>query len=161
MKELRVFISYTSSDGEWSRHLVNSLRKLGVDPWFDKERLRPGADWASEIRRALESSEYVVSVLDPKEVTQPNIMFEAGMAVGLGRKVVFVAPAKAGSLPPDLKGSTYVHRKTPDQTAKQLIRSWGTERAQHKQLRKTPLNRALESTARKRLRVRRGSARGR
>lgn len=48
-----VFISYATEDFEIARTLVNGLRAAGVDCWFDRNNLEPGAAWANAIARGI------------------------------------------------------------------------------------------------------------
>jgi TIR domain/SIR2-like domain len=48
-----VFISYATEDFEIARTLVEGLRAAGVDCWFDRNNLEPGAAWANAIARGI------------------------------------------------------------------------------------------------------------
>jgi hypothetical protein len=62
-KPLRIFLLYARSDEEAVRRLYRRLVKEGVDVWLDQEKLRPGQDWAHEIRKAISRSDMVVACL--------------------------------------------------------------------------------------------------
>ncbi len=48
-----VFISYATEDFEIARTLVQGLRAFGVDCWFDRNNLEPGAAWAVAIAHGI------------------------------------------------------------------------------------------------------------
>lgn len=62
-KRLKVFLSHAHSDAPAVRELFRYLRREGVDIWLDKEKLLPGMDWNSEIRKAVRESDVVVVCL--------------------------------------------------------------------------------------------------
>jgi hypothetical protein len=62
-KQLRIFLLYARSDEEIVHRLYRRLLKAGADVWLDREKLRPGQDWAYEIHRAILSSDVVVACL--------------------------------------------------------------------------------------------------
>ena len=62
-KRLQVFLLYARSDEEAVRGLYRRLVKEGADVWLDQEKLRPGQDWAYEIRKAIHQSDMVVACL--------------------------------------------------------------------------------------------------
>lgn len=43
-----------------SARFIRYLRRAGVDPWLDEEKLLPGADWELEIRKAVRESAVVI-----------------------------------------------------------------------------------------------------
>jgi len=120
---MKFFISHSYEDREWSRRLADSLRQHGMDVFFDEAAVTADSPWTSEVRRQLERSSCVLTVVDPKNVSTPNTFFEAGMAVGLGKPVFFVVPQKEHDLSSDLKLGSYVYRRAPEVTAREIIRS--------------------------------------
>jgi hypothetical protein len=62
----RVFISYAHRDGaELACRLQANLTEKGFDAWLDKQRLRDGAVWTTEIEVALDAAEFVLALLTP------------------------------------------------------------------------------------------------
>jgi hypothetical protein len=61
-----VFISHASRDREAvERELVLFLRKNGVAPWYSRDDIRSAAVWETQIRRALQESEWFLIALTP------------------------------------------------------------------------------------------------
>ena len=61
---LRVFLCYAHSDKEPVRKLYTRItKKAGIEAWFDAEKLLPGQDWESEIRKAILESNVIVVCL--------------------------------------------------------------------------------------------------
>jgi hypothetical protein len=58
-----VFISHASDDRDVARHLADELRLRGLRPWFDETDLKPGVNWAQQIREAIDHSRFCVVVL--------------------------------------------------------------------------------------------------
>jgi hypothetical protein len=46
-RALKVFLCHAHSDKDAVKSLYARLKREGVDVWLDKEKLLPGADWAS------------------------------------------------------------------------------------------------------------------
>jgi hypothetical protein len=84
----KVFISHSSSDKDYALKLAKELRKSNVDVWLDTTELQPGADWQSEIMRAVKSSDTFVTLLSASSVTQRNSLIELGMAWGLDKNII-------------------------------------------------------------------------
>ena len=75
---MKVFISYPSEQEKVAREIFYFLRSLGLDPWFDKEKLVAGQDWFNEIKSAQQDTDLTILVyfsetLDKKGVIQREI----------------------------------------------------------------------------------------
>ena len=63
-KLLRVFLCYAHSDKEAVHKLYARItKKVGIDAWFDMEKLLPGQDWENAIRQAILESDVIVVCL--------------------------------------------------------------------------------------------------
>jgi nucleoside 2-deoxyribosyltransferase len=84
------------------RDVINTtIRQARGEPMFLDE-LRAGASWVDEVSRLVRESSAVIA-----DVTRlnPNVMFELGLAHGLGKPVVLLLDEAAStSLPSDLLG---------------------------------------------------------
>lgn len=123
MDKYDLFLSHSHQDSVWTRRLVKSLRRYGLQVWLDQERIKAGANWGLELARGLKHSTHVVTIVDPKHTSRPNVYFEAGAAIGMGKKVTFVVPKTGYRLPSDLQGAHIVKRLTPEATARHIVRS--------------------------------------
>lgn len=61
----RVFVSYVREDLTLVDKLVQSLRDAGHDVWIDRSELLPSRRWKSEIKRAIDDSDYFVACFSP------------------------------------------------------------------------------------------------
>ena len=88
-QQLRIFLLYARSDEDAVRSLYRSLVKTGANVWFDQETLRPGQDWAYEIRKAIHRSDLVIACLSKQFNRQGGYRHEE----------LRIAVKKANSLP--------------------------------------------------------------
>jgi hypothetical protein len=123
MAKYDVFISYSRKDRAFTRRLADSLRVEGVEVVLVDDLRKPGDNWSDILAQRIKDSSCVVSVVDPKEKTQPSLYFEAGAAIGMGKKVTFIVPPKRSAVPSDLRGSLTLKRMTPERTAKEIVNS--------------------------------------
>lgn len=115
MKLMRtVFISHTARDTEWARSFAKALKERGVSVWFDEFDVQPGESLREALEAGLRNSDVFVALLDAEAPAKPNLFFELGAAIGMGKKVVPIVP----------KGiRRYLVRDSPEQTAEELSAS--------------------------------------
>jgi hypothetical protein len=122
--EHQVFISYShsGSDAEWARSFAQALKRRGISVWFDEFHLRGGESWPEALEAGLRSSDVLVALFDPDAQTKPNLFFELGAAIGMGKRIVPIVPKDVdpSALPLDVRRRRYLVRETPDQTAEEL-----------------------------------------
>jgi len=68
----RVFISYSHFDKAWRDRIASSLAAFGLEV-LDDTLLRPGQDWAVELREMRERSSVAVLVITPQFLTSNTI----------------------------------------------------------------------------------------
>src|SRR4029450_10548973 len=57
----RIFLCHASEDKVQVREVYHRLRAIdGFEPWLDEEGLLPGQEWAREIPRALQTSDFIL-----------------------------------------------------------------------------------------------------
>jgi hypothetical protein len=67
----RIFLCHASEDKTQIREVYHRLRAIdGFEPWLDEEDLLPGQEWAREIPRALQASDFICRV--GREVAHPG-----------------------------------------------------------------------------------------
>ena len=122
MEKRRVFISHSARDAEWARSFAQALKERGVTVWFDEFDVRPGESVRDAIEAGLRSSDVLVALLDAEAPSKPNLFFELGAAIGMGKRVVPVVPRglDPSILPLDVRLRRYLIRDTPEQTAEAL-----------------------------------------
>jgi hypothetical protein len=122
MRTGKVFISHSIADTEWARSFAQALKERGVTVWFDEFEVQPGESWRDALEAGLRSSDVLVALLDKESSSKPNLFFELGAAIGMGKRVVPIAPkgVDPGTLPLDVRLRRYLIRDTPEQTAEDL-----------------------------------------
>lgn len=117
----KVFISHTARDTEWARSFANALKERGVSV-FDESDVKPGEPLREALESGLRSSDVFVALLDAETPAKPNLFFELGAAIGMGKRVVPIVPKgiDLGALPLDLRLRRHLVRDTPEQTAEEL-----------------------------------------
>lgn len=119
----QVFISHSFSDEPWVQEFAAALRKRGLQVWEDQHSIRPGESLREEIEKGLRESSLIVILLTPENVSQPNLFFEIGAAIGLGKPVIaVVSPGlDIARLPQSIRERKYLVRESPQTTADQLF----------------------------------------
>jgi hypothetical protein len=90
-KQLQVFLLYARGDKEAVHRLYRRILREGANAWLDREKIFPGQDWQSEIRKAIYSSDLVVVCLSRQFNKQGGYRHEE----------LKIALERANSLPPD------------------------------------------------------------
>ena len=122
MEKPRVFISHSAGDADWARLFAQALKQKGVTVWFDEFDVRPGESLRDALESGLRGSDVIVALLDPEYPARPNLFFELGAAIGMGKKVVSIVPKGLNlkDLPLDVRLRRYLIRDSPEQTAEEL-----------------------------------------
>ena len=67
----RIFLCHASDDKAHVREVYHRLRAIeGFEPWLDEEDLLPGQEWAREIPRALQTSDFILIFLSRTSVAK-------------------------------------------------------------------------------------------
>src|SRR4051812_46757057 len=116
MGERKVFISHSAKDAEWARSFAEALKQRGVSVWFD---VQPGEALRDALEAGLRSSDVLMALLDAESSSKPNLFFELGAAISMGKRVVSIVPKgiDPGALPLNIRLRRYLVRDTPEQTA--------------------------------------------
>ena len=122
MDKPRVFISHSALDLEWARSFAQALKERGVPVWFDEFDVRPGESIREALESGLRGSDVVVALLDPANPANPNLFFELGAGIGMGKRVVSIVPKgmDPGNLSLDVRLRRYLVRDSPEHTAEEL-----------------------------------------
>lgn len=122
LEKRSVFISHSAQDADWARLFAQALKERGVTVWFDEFDVRPGESIRDALEAGLRKSDVLVALLDTESKSKPNLFFELGAAIGMGKKVVAIVPKEldASALPLDIRLRRYLIRNTPEQTAEEL-----------------------------------------
>jgi hypothetical protein len=69
--KLKVFICHASENKKEATELYKRLSTQGyIDPWLDSEKLLPGQNWDSEIKKAVKESHAVTVLLSSKSISK-------------------------------------------------------------------------------------------
>ncbi len=122
MDNPKVFISHSAIDADWARSFAEALKSRGVSVWFDEFDVPPGESLREGLESGLRGSDVFVALLDPEYPDKPNLFFELGAAIGMGKRVVPIVPKGLDprSLPLDVRLRRYLVRNSPEQTAEEL-----------------------------------------
>src|SRR3954452_23537621 len=63
-----VFLSYNSRDRPSVERLARHLRRVGLEPWFDRWSLTPGGPWQDEITAGLHGAAACAVFVGPHDV---------------------------------------------------------------------------------------------
>ena len=71
-----IFLSYNSAQIDWVRDVANQLRALGLEVFFDKDSVGPGAPVIPSLESALKASRRVLLVLSPSSLKSEWVELE-------------------------------------------------------------------------------------
>ncbi len=117
-----VFISHSVGDADWARSFAQALKERGVTVWFDGFDVQPGESVRDALEAGLRGSDVLVALFDADAPSKPNLFFELGAALSMGKKVIPIVPRNLdpSSLPLDVRLRRYLIRDTPEHTAEEL-----------------------------------------
>jgi hypothetical protein len=117
-----VFISHSARDAEWARLFAQALKQRGVTVRIDDLDVRPGESLRDGLESGLRGSDVLVALVDPEYPAKPNLFFELGAAISMGKKFVSIVPKDLDpkSLPLDVRLRRYLIQDSPEQTAEEL-----------------------------------------
>ena len=118
----KVFISYSRDDSEWVRRFAEALRQQHVEVWWDEWQVRAGESLEESIETGLRSSDAIVSVLTATNAWRPNVLFELGVALGMGKPLIPIVPPELdmASMPFEFRTRRYLTKGTPDEAARKV-----------------------------------------
>ncbi|MBG0795861.1 toll/interleukin-1 receptor domain-containing protein [Methylocystis sp. H62] len=91
MMKAKIFVSYASIDKEFAEALKNFIESTfagGVTVFVSSESLLPGDHWSAKIVEHLQGAKILVSILTPQSLSRPWVIFESGVALGKGIRVI-------------------------------------------------------------------------
>jgi hypothetical protein len=84
----KIFISYAAVD-KVLVHKIRNVLEISVDASISTdEDLSAGGDWMSQLRQAIEDSDYMVAVLTPQSVRSAFVVPEISAAWALGKPII-------------------------------------------------------------------------
>lgn len=89
----RIFISSSFEDRDFAQRLGSVLRNRGATVFQPSDMMMPGSDWAEVLRSELEQSSALILVIPSQSAAnRNNVLFEAGAARALGKRIFAVLP---------------------------------------------------------------------
>ncbi len=86
MSGKKIFISYSRSDIDYVKSLVDALRQQGFEVWFDKN-IVTGNDWDDTIEEEIKKADALVLILSKTSVASDAVKDEMSYAMSLGKSV--------------------------------------------------------------------------
>jgi hypothetical protein len=122
MNPPKVFISYSHDDAEWARKFAEALRDQSVDVWLDTWQVHPGDSFPEALEAGLRSSDVIVPILSAINARRPNMLFELGVALGMGKRLIPIVPADLDSslIPFELRTRRYLTKGAPGEAAREI-----------------------------------------
>jgi len=122
MSDPQVFISYSQDDSEWVNRFATALKARRVNVWLDTWQVKPGEPLLDALEAGLRASDTIVSVLTQANAQRPNMLFELGVALGGGKRLIpIVSPELDGArLPLGLGARRYLTRGAPEEAAREV-----------------------------------------
>jgi hypothetical protein len=102
---MRLFISYSHDDLDQVTELAEELSGRGHQPWFG-EKLMPGDNWQSDLRRAIEASDGLVYALSPNSTVKEWCRWECAQAIQLNKPIIPILLQDTPNIPDTLGGYT-------------------------------------------------------
>uniref|UniRef100_A0A7N9ARI6 TIR domain-containing protein n=1 Tax=Mastacembelus armatus TaxID=205130 RepID=A0A7N9ARI6_9TELE len=119
-----VFISYSSTDYQWTHSLIKQLESCGLQVCYHDRDFTPGRTVLENMSDCIHQSQKVLLVLSPEFVRSRWCLLEANMSLFrdcLGRKPIVPVLLESGvSVPLHLCHLTYLEAYDPDFTNKLL-----------------------------------------
>jgi DNA-binding response OmpR family regulator len=78
-KEPKIFISFSRKDSDFVRMLANDLKVNGVTVWDNLNEIPTGASWASPIKQAIETADYMLAVMSRHSIESDWVQREIYM----------------------------------------------------------------------------------
>ncbi|MFE0191437.1 toll/interleukin-1 receptor domain-containing protein [Streptomyces sp. NPDC058989] len=99
-----VFVSYSRREFHFAEAVTATLRsQVGLDPWFDVQRLRPGTDWARALDESLDHADALLLLASPAALASTYVRHEWTRALERGIPIR-IGVVEAVDLPAELAG---------------------------------------------------------
>ena len=91
MSKRAVFISHSQRDASLARQLANNLTRLGLTA-LNPTRRTESSDWRRQTQSAIRKADALVLIASPERLTSSWVLYEAGAAEALGKRVLVLLP---------------------------------------------------------------------
>jgi nucleoside 2-deoxyribosyltransferase len=102
--------------------ITSSLEEVGIKPILWEEAIKHGEPIANTLQKAIELADFVIVDVTGND---PNVLFEAGFASGLGKPIIPIVQRTAGRVPFDISGRLYlVYDPSEPAKLRNNIKAW-------------------------------------
>ncbi len=131
MSEPKVFISYSHDDAEWVRKFAEALRDQRVNVWLDVWQVHAGDSVREALESGLRGSDAIVAILSAANARHPNTLFDLGVALGTGKRLIPIVPADldTAAIPYELRNRRYLTKGAPAEAAREVAEALKGEAA--------------------------------
>jgi hypothetical protein len=84
----RIFISYSRKDAEVASHIAAELTAIGLNPWIDRNEIRPGESFVGALNTAVSEASYLL-VLFSRETANSDWVSREWMSAMANRVPIF------------------------------------------------------------------------
>jgi len=127
-----VFISYSRRDLDIINRLVEVMQRVGINIWIDREEIKAGKLWRTQIVQAIDTCDAFVLMLSSSSAASENVRKEIDLAQDSGRSI-FILNLDQVKIPADMRyqlvGLQFIDLKLLgfDSAINQLIETLKTE----------------------------------
>src|SRR5262245_54755199 len=86
----KIFISYSRRDVEMVDRIVGKMENTGMSIWVDREAIKAGNLWRTQIVEAIDTCDAFVLILSSNSAASDNVRKEIDLAQDSGRKIFIV-----------------------------------------------------------------------
>ncbi|MBZ0302813.1 MAG: TIR domain-containing protein [Anaerolineae bacterium] len=83
-----IFVSYSRSDADFVRRLVDHLKTRSIDYWLDVDHIQAGADWSDAVWGALQRCDLMLLVVSPASMASKEVSNEWKYYQNLGKPII-------------------------------------------------------------------------
>jgi len=104
----KIFISYARKDSaELAQRLQSDLKTHGHDAWLDKQRIKGGANWTSDIETAIDEADVALALLTPGSYISEICRAEQLRSLRKGKCVIPLLAQRDTEIPLHLEAKNY------------------------------------------------------
>ena len=85
---MNVMLSYRSSDSDFMMELAKHLRSQRIDPWIDREGIRPGEKWRDALINELKVCDKLIVILSRAYLKSEHCRMELFIARSFGKPIL-------------------------------------------------------------------------
>lgn len=98
----QVFISYSRRDLEIVNRLVEKMQRAGINIWIDREEIKAGKLWRTQIVQAIDTCDAFVLMLSSSAAASDNVRKEIDLAQDSGR-TIFIMMLDQVKIPAEMR----------------------------------------------------------